>query len=91
MQQQLSYRHRAITDDDLVFIRRLIAEHLGSSRRDLSKKLCVAWNWVQANGALRDMVCRVASRTTVSPHEALRPARRHQRRLTLHLRTVRVP
>ena len=24
----------------------------------LSKKLCQAWNWVQANGALRDMVCR---------------------------------
>ena len=66
MQQQLSYRHRVITDDDLVFIRRLIAEHPGSSRRNLSKKLCVAWNWVQANGALRDMVCRVASSTTVS-------------------------
>ena len=58
MQQQLSYRHRVITDGDLVLIRRLIAEHPGSSRRDLSKKLCVAWNWVQANGALRDMVCR---------------------------------
>jgi uncharacterized protein DUF4338 len=24
----------------------------------LSKKLCQAWNWVQTNGALRDMVCR---------------------------------
>lgn len=54
----LSYRHRVITDDDIVFIGRLIAEHPGSSRRDLSKKLCEAWNWVQANGALRDMVCR---------------------------------
>ena len=58
MQGTLSYRHRVITEDDLVLIRRLIAEHPGSSRRDLSKKLCVAWNWVQANGALRDMVCR---------------------------------
>ena len=58
MQETLSYRHRAITDEDLVFIRELIAEHPGSSRRDLSKKLCQAWNWVQANGALRDMVCR---------------------------------
>ena len=58
MQATLSYRHRVITDDDLVFIRKLIAEHPGSSRRDLSKKLCQAWNWVQANGALRDMVCR---------------------------------
>jgi hypothetical protein len=58
MQRPLSYRHRVIIDDDLVFIRQLIAEHPGSSRRDLSVKLCRAWNWVQANGALRDMVCR---------------------------------
>ncbi len=58
MQGTLSYRHRVITDEDLVFIRRLIAEHPGSSRRQLSKKLCEAWNWVQANGAPRDMVCR---------------------------------
>jgi hypothetical protein len=58
MQRPLSYRHRVITDDDLVFIRKLIAEHPRSSRRDLSLKLCRAWNWVQANGALRDMVCR---------------------------------
>ena len=58
MQGTLSYRRRVITEDDLVFIRKLIAEHPSSSRRDLSKKLCEAWNWVQANGALRDMVCR---------------------------------
>jgi hypothetical protein len=58
MQSPLSYRHRVITEDDLVFIRKLIADHPGSSRRDLSIRLCQAWNWVQANGALRDMVCR---------------------------------
>jgi hypothetical protein len=58
MQSSLSYRHRVITEDDLVFIREFITEHPGSSRRDLSKRLCQAWNWVQANGALRDMVCR---------------------------------
>lgn len=58
MQTNLSYRHREISDDDIVFIRKLIAENSGSSRRNLSKKLCEAWNWVQANGALCDMVCR---------------------------------
>jgi Domain of unknown function (DUF4338) len=58
MQGPLSYRHRVITEDDLVFIRRLIAENPGCSRRGLSKKLCEVWNWVQANSALRDMVCR---------------------------------
>jgi uncharacterized protein DUF4338 len=58
MHRPLSYRHRVITDDDLVFIRRLMAENPELSRRGLSMKLCEAWNWVQANGALRDMVCR---------------------------------
>ncbi len=28
------------------------------SRRGLSEKLCLAWDWRQPNGALRDMVCR---------------------------------
>ena len=58
MQETLSYRHRTITDDDLIFIRKLITENPGSSRWKLSRKLCEAWNWVQANGAMRDMVCR---------------------------------
>src|ERR1700687_1552119 len=54
----LSYRHRVVTEGDVAFIRALIAAHPGASRRALSKLLCQAWNWVQANGALRDMVCR---------------------------------
>ncbi len=58
MKEVLRYRHRVITDEDLVFIQRLIAEHPESSRRNLSERLCRAWNWVQANGALRAMVCR---------------------------------
>ena len=52
------YRGRVITQQDLVFLRRLIAEHPGLSRRKLSAKVCEAWQWKQANGALRDMVCR---------------------------------
>jgi Domain of unknown function (DUF4338) len=58
MQNLLSYRHRVITAEDIVFIRQLIAEHPELSRWKLSKKLCEAWNWVQANGAARDMLCR---------------------------------
>jgi hypothetical protein len=58
METVLSYRHRVVTTSDVIFIRKLIAEHPDSSRRDLSKKLCHAWNWLQTNGALRDMVCR---------------------------------
>jgi hypothetical protein len=58
MERKLSYRGRDVPDDDLIFIRHLIANHPASSRRDLSKKLCEAWNWRQPNGALCDMVCR---------------------------------
>jgi hypothetical protein len=53
-----NYRGRVITDDDITFIRQLIETHRGLSRRKLSAKLCEAWQWKQANGALRDMVCR---------------------------------
>jgi hypothetical protein len=58
MQTPLTYRHRHITEDDLVFIRKLIAEHPQLSRRRLSAKLCEAWNWKQANGTPCDLVCR---------------------------------
>lgn len=54
----LRYRGRSVDAADVAFIRQLIAEHPDSSRRRLSAQLCEAWNWVQANGALRDMVCR---------------------------------
>src|ERR1700681_176438 len=52
------YRGRAVTTEEIDFIRRLIAEHPTASRRRLSRRLCEAWQWKQANGALRDMVCR---------------------------------
>lgn len=52
------YRGREISAEEILFIRRLISAHPGLSRRRLSQKLCEAWQWKQANGALRDMVCR---------------------------------
>jgi hypothetical protein len=52
------YRGRTITAADLEFIRRLITENPGLSRRALSSKLCEAWGWRQPNGGLCDMVCR---------------------------------
>src|SRR5690606_20126971 len=58
MEARLTYRGRAVTDDDVTFIRQLIAADPTASRRAISRKLCEAWNWVQPNGALRDMVCR---------------------------------
>ena len=58
MQVVLTHRGRQVTDADVTFIRELIAAHPGASRRALSKRLCEAWGWRQANGQLRDMVCR---------------------------------
>jgi hypothetical protein len=54
----LKYRGREVTDAEVDFIRDLIAAHPTLSRRRLSQELCRAWNWVQPNGHLRDMVCR---------------------------------
>jgi hypothetical protein len=52
------YRGRVLTAQDIAFIRELIAQHPGLSRRKLSARVCQAWQWKQANGALCDMVCR---------------------------------
>ena len=58
METVLRYRGRAVSAADVHFIRALIASHPAESRRRLSEKLCLAWDWRQPNGALRDMVCR---------------------------------
>jgi Domain of unknown function (DUF4338) len=58
MASEWRYRGRVVTADDVTLIRQLIAENPGASRRRLSMKLCEVWQWKQANGALRDMVCR---------------------------------
>src|SRR4030095_7016960 len=58
MSVQYKYRGRVITYEDIAFIRQLVAENPSASRRRLSEKLCEAWQWKQANGALRGMVCR---------------------------------
>ena len=54
----IKYRGKVATTGDVDFINQLINDNPSDSRRALSIKLCKAWNWVQANGALRDMVCR---------------------------------
>ena len=54
----LRYRGREVSAADAAFIRELVAQHPDKSRRALSKELCLAWDWRQENGALRDMVCR---------------------------------
>src|SRR2546425_813901 len=54
----LRYRGRIVEEIDVGFIQSLIQAHPEASRRQLSEKLCQAWNWMQPNGASCDMVCR---------------------------------
>ena len=58
MKVLLKYRGREVTDADAAFIRDLIGRNPEASRFRLSRLLCEAWNWVQPNGVLKDMVCR---------------------------------
>ncbi len=58
MAELLKYRGRQVTEADAEFLRDLIQHNPTASRCALSRLACQAWNWVQPNGALRDMVCR---------------------------------
>ncbi len=58
MQLDVKYRGKIATTEDVEYITQLIKENPKDCRTWLSKKLCIAWDWRQANGALRDMVCR---------------------------------
>ncbi len=58
MDTEITYRGKTASTEDIEFINELIAHNRLDSRRALSVKLCKEWNWVQPNGALRDMVCR---------------------------------
>jgi hypothetical protein len=58
MDTQITYRGKTATAEDIGFISELISNNPNDSRWALSIKLCKEWNWIQANGALRDMVCR---------------------------------
>jgi hypothetical protein len=52
------YRGQEIGSDQIAFLREFIHTHATSSRWKLSRQLCEALGWKQANGALRDVVCR---------------------------------
>lgn len=54
----IEYRNRLVTEDDISYIRRLISNHPEYGRCALSRHICRGWNWAQANGQLKDMVCR---------------------------------
>jgi hypothetical protein len=52
------YRGREVGGSEVAYLRQLIQEHPELSRYALSRKVCEAWQWIQPNGTLCDMVCR---------------------------------
>lgn len=53
-----TYRGRNITQSDITLIKKIIEAHPDASRRFISQEVCRAWQWRQANGTLKDMICR---------------------------------
>ena len=58
MAETWRYRGQEIDSQQIAFLQEFIRTHPTSSRWKLSRQLCEALGWKQANGALRDVVCR---------------------------------
>lgn len=58
MKEILTFRGRDVTQEDVTTIQSIIAENPDKTRRFISREVCRVWNWRQANGFLKDMVCR---------------------------------
>jgi hypothetical protein len=58
MPETWRYRGQTMGSEEVVFLREFIAAHPDSSRWKLSRQLCEELGWKQANGVLRDVVCR---------------------------------
>lgn len=52
------FRGRDISASELEVLRTVLDQSRDCSRREVSRRVCKAWNWVQPNGLPRDMVCR---------------------------------
>jgi hypothetical protein len=78
---ELIIRRRRIGPDDLQRIRELVVEEGERGRTHLSRHLCRAWDWRQANGRFREIACRdllrqLEARGLIQLPAMLRPARR---------------
>jgi hypothetical protein len=62
MQTSQFLQGRTITIDDIDHIRCLIKDHPDWHRTRISKQLCGDWDWVNENGALKDMAARTLLR-----------------------------
>ncbi len=72
------YRARELTGKDIAFIKKLVQDHYDKGRSHISRLLCRAWNWVQANGkfkeyAARDLLLRLEEQGFIELPPRLRP------------------
>jgi hypothetical protein len=58
MSDVLMVQGRRLTTEDILLIRRLIADNPDWSRRRLSEVLCAEWDWRNSRGRLKDMATR---------------------------------
>jgi len=80
------YRGRVVTEQDVAYIRSLIAGRPEASRRALSLEVCAEWHWVQLNGSPCDAVARgLLLQLHRAGHIEL-PAPRHTRPMPAHHR-----
>jgi len=80
MTETWRYRGQEIGSEQIAFLREFMAAHPTSSRWKLSRQLCEVLGWKQANGALRDGVCRgLLLRLERAGQIALPPVRRQIR------------
>ena len=56
----MRYCGRKFTEEELTWIRQLIADRPEISRKDISVFFCQKANWLKPDGGLKDMSCRVA-------------------------------
>jgi len=58
MEGGITIRGRSLTAEDIEFVRKVVSESRTEGRTRISRKLCLAWGWLQANGNTKDMACR---------------------------------
>ena len=54
----ITIRKRTLTSADIQYIQAIINDNWHKGRTQISKILCLKWNWIQPNGRLKDMACR---------------------------------
>lgn len=58
MTDVLIIQGRELRDEDIGLIQHLLSEHPQWGRTQLSKELCLRWDWRNAQGRIKDMACR---------------------------------